>query len=84
MPDYLKIGLFRIAQEAMNNIGKHADATLVHLGLRKIEGQIELTIRDNGEGFDPEGLYKGENLKKRYGPGQHERAGRIFGRHFLL
>ncbi len=65
--DYLKIGLFRIAQEAMTNIGKHSGATLVHLGLRKVGGRLELTIRDNGEGFDPEGLYNGENLRKGLG-----------------
>ena len=67
VPDYLKIGLFRIAQEAMNNIGKHAGATRAHLELRKVEGRLELTIRDNGEGFDPEGLNNGKNSKKGLG-----------------
>ena len=83
MPDYLKIGLFRIAQEAMNNIGKHASATRVHLGLRKVEGQIELTIRDNGEGFDPESLNNG-NLKKGLGLASMKERAEFSGGSFCL
>ncbi len=83
VPDYLKIGLFRIAQEAMNNIGKHAGATRVHLGLRKVEGQIELTIRDNGEGFEPESLYNG-NLKKGLGLASMKERAEFSGGTFCL
>ncbi len=42
VPDHLKIVLFRITQEAMNNIGKHARADSVNLGLQKVDGAIEL------------------------------------------
>jgi signal transduction histidine kinase len=67
VPGYLKAPLFRITQEAMNNIGKHAKADSVHLGLRKVDNAIELSIEDNGEGFDPESLSSGELLKKGLG-----------------
>ena len=67
VPDYLKIALFRIAQEAMNNIGKYARADLVHLGLGKVNGTIELTIQDYGEGFDQERLSSMESSKKGMG-----------------
>lgn len=67
VPDHLKIILFRITQEAMNNIGKHAKADSVYLGLRKIDGAIEFLIRDNGEGFDPESLSSRENSKSGLG-----------------
>ncbi|MGC1402404.1 MAG: PAS domain S-box protein [Thermodesulfobacteriota bacterium] len=67
VPDYLKIALFRIAQEAMNNIGKYARADLVHLGLGKVNGTIELTIQDCGEGFDQERLSSMESSKKGMG-----------------
>jgi signal transduction histidine kinase len=67
VPDYLKIALFRVAQEAMNNIGKHAGADHVVLRLRKINGTIELTIRDNGKGFKQENLLSGEGPKKGLG-----------------
>ena len=67
MPDHLKIVLFRITQEAMNNIGKHAQADSVYLGLRKVDGTIELCIRDDGNGFDPESLSSREISKKGMG-----------------
>jgi PAS domain S-box-containing protein len=67
VPDSLKIVIFRITQEALNNIGKHAKANLVHLGLRKINGAIDLTIQDNGEGFDQERLFSMESSKKGMG-----------------
>ncbi len=67
VPEYLKVSLFRITQEAMNNIGKHAKADLVRLGLRKVNGTIELSIEDNGEGFDPESLFSREISKKGLG-----------------
>ena len=67
VPDHLKIVLFRITQEAMNNIGKYAKADSVYLGLQKVDGTIELGIRDNGEGFDLESLSSREISKKGLG-----------------
>jgi PAS domain S-box-containing protein len=67
MPDNLKIVIFRIAQEAMNNVGKYAKADSVYLGLRKHDGAIELCIRDNGEGFDLEALSSRDSSKKGLG-----------------
>jgi signal transduction histidine kinase len=67
VPDNLKITLFRITQEALNNIGKHAKADSVSLGLRKVDGTLELCIRDNGKGVDPLSLVSGENSKKGLG-----------------
>jgi PAS domain S-box-containing protein len=67
IPDSLKIVIFRITQEAMNNIAKYADADSVFLELRKVDGTIELCIRDNGEGFDPESLPQREISKKGLG-----------------
>jgi signal transduction histidine kinase len=48
----LKIVIFRIIQEALNNIAKHSKAQLVNLDLAKQEGVIKLAIKDNGVGFD--------------------------------
>jgi signal transduction histidine kinase len=67
VPDHLKIILFRITQEAMNNIGKHARADAVYLELRKANGIIELSIKDNGEGFDPGSLASREVSMKGLG-----------------
>ena len=48
----VKINLYRIAQEAFNNIAKHSEATEVNVELSSKLGQVKLTIRDNGRGFD--------------------------------
>lgn len=52
VPDPLKIVLFRLLQEAMNNIAKHSKADRVDLHLRKADDFIEMIILDNGAGFD--------------------------------
>jgi signal transduction histidine kinase len=44
--------LYRVAQEALNNIVRHAGATRADVHLRCTPGQASLTIRDNGAGFD--------------------------------
>jgi two-component system, NarL family, sensor kinase len=44
--------LFRIAQEAVVNAGRHAEANHVELSLRALEGEIELRVADDGRGFD--------------------------------
>jgi PAS domain S-box-containing protein len=46
------VALFRISQEALNNVAKHANARTVHLRLEADDGQMTLTIRDDGAGFD--------------------------------
>jgi PAS domain S-box-containing protein len=46
------VALFRIAQEALTNVAKHANAKRVWLGLEADTDQMLLTIRDDGSGFD--------------------------------
>jgi PAS domain S-box-containing protein len=48
--------LFRICQEALTNIVRHAEATDVHIDLGRINGNVELEIRDNGKGIADERL----------------------------
>ena len=45
---------YRIAQEALNNVIKHAEATAVHIALLSTPEGVELQIRDDGRGFDPQ------------------------------
>lgn len=54
VPDSLKIVIYRVLQEALNNIAKHSEANLVGLSLKGADNRIELTIVDNGAGFDVE------------------------------
>lgn len=47
-----KLALYRILQEQLSNIIKHAGATKVWITLSQDEGEVILTVRDNGKGFD--------------------------------
>ncbi len=49
----MSLVLYRIIQEALTNISKHSQATLVCLKLKETEQIIQLTIDDNGRGFEP-------------------------------
>jgi signal transduction histidine kinase len=51
-PPNVKLALYRIAQEALNNIAKHAGATQVAVALHRMPDRITLAIQDNGRGFD--------------------------------
>ena len=48
----VEIALFRIAQEALNNVIKHAQASRIALALRPANGRVILTVMDDGAGFD--------------------------------
>jgi PAS domain S-box-containing protein len=54
LPADVQIALYRIAQEALNNITKHARASRAKLGLHCEPGQVRLRISDDGLGFDLE------------------------------
>jgi signal transduction histidine kinase len=61
VPDRLKAVMYRILQEAMNNIAKHSKVSLLSLSLKKKGDRIELAIEDNSIGFDL------QNIKKAWG-----------------
>lgn len=58
-----KLTVFRIIQEALNNVMRHAGATFVAIALRFANGVATLTISDNGKGFAPEMVKKGAGLQ---------------------
>jgi signal transduction histidine kinase len=45
--------LFRVAQEALNNVIRHAGARAASVALRQMDGGLLLAVRDDGRGFDP-------------------------------
>lgn len=51
LPEEHKINIFRIVQEALNNVCRHARASSVEITLKAGEGRISVTIRDDGRGF---------------------------------
>jgi signal transduction histidine kinase len=52
IPSEAAAALFRIAQEALRNVAKHAGKTHVRVTLLGSDGRIRLSVRDLGEGFD--------------------------------
>jgi signal transduction histidine kinase len=56
-----QVSLYRIAQEALNNVAKHSNATQAQVDLQFDERQVRLQIVDNGCGFDPS-ANKSQNL----------------------
>jgi signal transduction histidine kinase len=52
VPEEVHLALYRIAQETMNNITKHAEASRVEMRLERDEKEVRLNITDDGYGFD--------------------------------
>jgi len=52
LPPNIKVALYRITQEALNNVAKHANATSANIKVICQSGITELSISDNGRGFD--------------------------------
>ncbi len=61
---YIETILFRVAQEALNNVARHAQAKNVEIRLIFGQGTVTLRISDNGVGFDPEAVL-GESLHRK-------------------
>lgn len=56
IPERLKIVIYRVLQEAMNNVAKHSGAARVEVTLRRSGDLLELGVADDGDGFDTRGL----------------------------
>jgi two-component system sensor histidine kinase UhpB len=53
LPEVMQTAIFRVAQEALANVARHAGATVVEVDLDEDDGRAELRVRDDGTGFDP-------------------------------
>ena len=53
LPADVQVAIYRVCQEALNNVVKHAGARLVEIALKHEDAAIELSIHDDGQGFDP-------------------------------
>jgi two-component system, NarL family, sensor histidine kinase UhpB len=53
LPEVIQTAIYRVTQEALTNVARHAGATAVEVDLRGDEGRAELRVRDDGAGFDP-------------------------------
>lgn len=59
LPPDAQIAFYRIAQEALNNVAKHAGASQVWVDLRCQRDRVTLSVRDDGRGFDRESIPTG-------------------------
>ncbi len=54
LPPEVEADLYRVAQEALNNVVRHAAATSVTVSIERTDGNVRLTVVDDGAGFDPQ------------------------------
>lgn len=74
-PNAVNVAVYRIIQEGLTNICKHAQATAVHLALRATQQTLHLSLKDNGGGFCHDLQPSGFGLQ-----GMRERAAALGGR----
>ena len=67
IPEPLKIVIFRVLQEALNNISKYGKANHVRISLKRITGKLEFIVEDNGQGFDIEHMRYVKSSKRGLG-----------------
>lgn len=76
VPDTLATAAYRIAQEALTNVARHADAARVNVDLMGTDGFVVLSVSDDGKGFNIQVLSEDEALGV---AGMRERAGLVGG-----
>ena len=58
LPPEISTTAYRVFQEMLTNVARHAEATEVRVSLQLPEGRLQLVVEDNGRGFSPEDLQK--------------------------
>lgn len=61
-PGKVSITVFRVLQECLTNVARHADATKIKVSLAANDGYLNLSIKDNGKGFLTDGIEKKKTL----------------------
>jgi signal transduction histidine kinase len=67
LPPEVETALFRVAQEALTNVHKHAPSARVKITLRRLNDAVRLQVRDWGPGFNPEKITDGGGPGERLG-----------------
>jgi PAS domain S-box-containing protein len=80
LPPDLEIACYRVVQEALTNVVRHAQARQVRVEFRQREEEIQLVIRDDGVGFNLEAVQRGAARGASFGVlGMEERVGLLGG-----
>ena len=80
-PAAAQLALYRIVQESLTNVGRHAQATTVSIRIAEEEGDYVLTVADNGRGLAGSSDASGDNTEGKGMLGMRERA-ELVGGHF--
>jgi len=75
----LRIAIYRIAEESLMNAIRHSSGTLVLVSLHKRENEIELTVEDNGVGFDLSKIFTQNDLRGGLGLAYMKERARLSG-----
>jgi PAS domain S-box-containing protein len=67
LPPEVETALYRVAQEALTNVHKHAPSARVRISLRRLNDSVRLQVRDWGPGFNPEKITDGGGPGERLG-----------------
>jgi len=72
--------LYRVAQEALTNIGRHAQASRAEVRIERLNGAVCMRIKDNGKGFQTERLLHAKKHKRLGLLGMRERVDMVRGK----
>ena len=75
--------LYRVAQEALNNVSRHARASRVQVKIQMLDGAVRMTVKDNGRGFPAEHTLHSKRTKRLGLLGMRERLDMVGGK-FLI
>jgi signal transduction histidine kinase len=76
LPPELETTIYRVVQEALTNVAKHAEATRVNVTVVEQDGAVEIAVTDDGNGFSSDAASEGFGLI-----GMRERVRLVGGRH---
>ncbi len=84
IPEHLKTVIYRVIQEALNNVAKHSRADRVVLSLRERDGRVELRVEDNGVGFETADLMSRKGPSKGFGLSSMKERTELTGGNFTI
>jgi signal transduction histidine kinase len=84
VPEALKILIYRILQESMNNISKHSGAKRAEIHLAKTPDGVRLSIRDDGKGFDRQKIGADSGLRQGLGISNMQERTELFNGTFSI
>lgn len=84
IPEHFKTVIYRVLQEALNNVAKHSRAKRVDLCLVNRDGMIQFMIRDDGIGFDPDQVASLNRSKRGFGLASMRERSELSGGRFCV